>query len=153
MEPLDPRIDATALAGVTLVRFSHQVSSRGAAHRWGRRFRPMPHSFPTTEHLHKLWGRPPGLRPTPRRPAGVCMTLISLSRLRDEGVPRGPGGPPSNLRPNPAVAKTKWHSEQPDGLLLPPGSGSSDVDRWPAVSAWQGAANRRGWDRISGSTG
>jgi hypothetical protein len=25
----------------------------------------MPHSFPTTEHLHKSWGRPPGLRPTP----------------------------------------------------------------------------------------
>src|ERR1035441_4972492 len=34
----------------------------------------------------------------PRRLAGVCMMLISLIRLRDEGVPRGPGGPPSNLR-------------------------------------------------------
>src|ERR1017187_5997109 len=43
----------------------------------------------------------------PRRPAGVCLMLISLFRLRDEGVPRGPGGPPSNSRPNPAVAKTK----------------------------------------------
>src|ERR1017187_3610090 len=45
----------------------------------------------------------------PRRPAGVCMMLISLFRLRDEGVPRGSGGPPSNLRPDPAVAKTMWH--------------------------------------------
>src|ERR1017187_10371731 len=45
----------------------------------------------------------------PRRPAGVCLMPISLFRLRDEGVPRGPGGPPSNLRPDPAVAKTMWH--------------------------------------------
>src|ERR1017187_9159465 len=45
----------------------------------------------------------------PRRPASVCMMLILLIRPRDEGVPREPGGPPSSLRPNPAVAKTKWH--------------------------------------------
>src|ERR1017187_3044588 len=38
------------------------------------------------------------------RQAGYHPALISLIRLRDEGVPRGPGGPPSNLRPSPAVA-------------------------------------------------
>jgi hypothetical protein len=30
----------------------------------------------------------------PRRPASVYMMLISLFRLRDEGVPRRPGGLP-----------------------------------------------------------
>src|ERR1017187_6210083 len=69
----------------------------------------MPLSFPTTAHLHKLWGRPwadplvYGRRP--RRPAGVCTMLISLFRLRDEGVPRGPGGPPSNYAESAALRK------------------------------------------------
>src|ERR1019366_1136409 len=34
----------------------------------------------------------------PVGPLALCMMLISLARQRDEGVPRGPGGPPHHLR-------------------------------------------------------
>ena len=35
-----------------------------------------------------------------------CKLLIPLFRLRDEGVPRGPGGPPHNFRSIPILGKT-----------------------------------------------
>ena len=44
-------------------------------------------------------GRTPGSAAD--APVGLlapCKMLISLYRLRDEGVPRGPGGPPHHLR-------------------------------------------------------
>src|ERR1035438_347631 len=33
----------------------------------------------------------------PVGPLALCMVLISLALQRDEGVPRGPGGPPHHL--------------------------------------------------------
>src|ERR1035441_1786299 len=60
---------------------------------------PMPLSFPTTEHLQESWGRPPwSAADAPVGLLAFCMMLISLFRLRDEGVPRRPGGLPHNLR-------------------------------------------------------
>ena len=35
--------------------------------------------------------------------------LVSLSRLRDAGVPRGPGGPPHNAGRILRFGKSKWY--------------------------------------------
>src|ERR1017187_2527250 len=51
----------------------------------------MPHSFPTTEHLHKWWGRPPGLRPTP---PSACWRLHEA----DIVVPAAGRGRPARTR-------------------------------------------------------
>ena len=58
----------------------------------------MPQAFPITDHLHKLWGGPPGPRPAPW-PASPrsCKSLYGMSHERVQGDPRGPGGPPHNL--------------------------------------------------------
>src|SRR5205807_531478 len=53
--------------------------------------RKIPHTVPTTQHLNKLWGGPPGPRPTP---ASACSIM---DKERVPGDPRGPGGPPQNL--------------------------------------------------------
>jgi hypothetical protein len=37
-----------------------------------------------------------------------CVTLVSLSRLRDAGVPRGPGGPPHDAGRILRFGKSKW---------------------------------------------
>ena len=37
-----------------------------------------------------------------------CVTLVSLSRLRDAGVPRGPGGPPHDAGRILSFGKSKW---------------------------------------------
>src|ERR1017187_7264372 len=59
---------------------------------------PMPLSFPTTEHLQESWGRPPwSAADAPIGLLAFCMMLISLLRLRDEGVPRRQTSNPSPL--------------------------------------------------------
>src|ERR1035438_7008029 len=51
--------------------------------------------------LGEWWGGPPGPRPTPPSACWRSAWLISLARQRDEGVPRGPGGPPHQERKRP----------------------------------------------------
>src|ERR1017187_7295541 len=49
--------------------------------------------------LPKLVGRTPLVRGRrPRRPLAPCRMLMPLFQMRDEGVPRGPGGPPHHQR-------------------------------------------------------
>src|ERR1039457_6249333 len=57
----------------------------------------MPLSFPTTEHLRRLWGRPPGLQPAPRPAFRGWQALDSSSEQRVQGDPRRPGGLPHQL--------------------------------------------------------
>jgi hypothetical protein len=69
---------------------------------WGGLFSPMPHSFPTSERRHKLWGGPqggpPGPRPTPSSARLSCRkALIHRTQGRVRGDPRGAGGPPHYL--------------------------------------------------------
>src|SRR6266702_2873180 len=52
----------------------------------GRAFSPMSLSFPTSEHLHKLWGGPPGPQPAPWPASRVRQEIDSKRRA-------GPGGP------------------------------------------------------------
>jgi hypothetical protein len=47
-----------------------------------------------------------------------CKLLIPLFRLRDEGVPRGPGGPPHNLRSIPILGKTSGIGMKPRRDIL-----------------------------------
>ncbi len=72
----------------------HLVSSPGC-------LRVMPHSFPISGRLHRLWGGPPGPQPIPWS-ASPGMQRDSSRQERDERLPwpRGhpPGGPPHNLR-------------------------------------------------------
>src|ERR1035441_9817236 len=50
-------------------------------------------------HPRGMVGRTPwSAADAPVGPLALCMMLISLARQRDEGVPRGPGGPPHHLR-------------------------------------------------------
>src|SRR3989442_10564660 len=74
----------------------------------------MPQAFPITDHLHKLWGGPPGPRPAPW-PASPrsCKSLCGMSHERVQGDPRGPGrgpgGPPHNLCRIHVFTKSLWH--------------------------------------------
>jgi hypothetical protein len=70
----------------------------------------IPHSFPPAEHPEKLWGGPPWSAAD--APVGLlvpCKMLISLFRMRDEGVPRGPGGPPHEVCGIPDTGEAMWH--------------------------------------------
>jgi hypothetical protein len=53
--------------------------------------------------LAELWGGPPGPRPAPRPASRLEEGITSSIEQRDEGVPRGPGGPPHNLQRRPEV--------------------------------------------------
>src|ERR1019366_6336861 len=49
-------------------------------------------------HPQEMVGRTPwSAADAPVGLLALCMMLISLARQRDEGVPRGPGGPPHHL--------------------------------------------------------
>jgi len=45
-----------------------------------------------------MWGRPPGLLPTPPSAYSQLDETDRLDKERVRGDPRGPGGPPHNLR-------------------------------------------------------
>jgi hypothetical protein len=63
--------------------------------------------------LRKLWGGPPGPQPAPwpacRRPDPVDF----VGEERVQGDPRGPGGPPHNLRRSRRYAKSMRHYSSP----------------------------------------
>jgi len=46
--------------------------------------------------LHKLWGGPPGPRGSPRTRFLQWNQVAARYKKADEGVRRGPGGPPHN---------------------------------------------------------
>jgi hypothetical protein len=56
----------------------------------------MPHSFPISGQLHKLWGGPPGQRGTPSSRSGLEESSRCIPGQADQGVGCGPGGPPHN---------------------------------------------------------
>ena len=57
----------------------------------------MPLSFPQLGILHNLWGGPPGPRGSPwTRPLLNETSRFRVRQEADEGVGRGPGGPPHN---------------------------------------------------------
>ena len=53
----------------------------------GQAISPMSYSFPITGHLYKLWGGPPGPRPTP---SSACSGLDETDLLGKERVQGGP---------------------------------------------------------------
>src|ERR1017187_9413728 len=65
----------------------------------------MPLSFPNSAHLHKWWGGRPRPHPAPWPACRWWQAPDSSREERDEGVPRGPGGPPSNYAESPALRK------------------------------------------------
>src|ERR1017187_4833192 len=69
----------------------------------------MPLSFPTTEHLHRLWSRPPGLQPAPRPAFRGWLALDSARERRFRGTPRRPGVLPLQFCSIRDIAKTKRH--------------------------------------------
>src|SRR5688572_14412198 len=66
-------------------------------------------SFSKLPILQNLWGGPPGPRGTPssRYPPNDIRHL--QRKQADEGVGRGPGGPPHNQCRLVGYGKTKWH--------------------------------------------
>src|ERR1039457_6073157 len=65
----------------------------------------MPLSFPNSAHLHKWWGGRPRPHPAPWPACRWWQAPDSSREERDEGVPRGPGGPPSNYAESAALRK------------------------------------------------
>jgi hypothetical protein len=53
--------------------------------------------FPIADNLHNSWGGPPGPRPTPPSASRTLQAVGAVGEQRDEGVPRGPGGPPHHI--------------------------------------------------------
>jgi hypothetical protein len=78
------------VAGLLLAQASareREVSLRAAvgSSRWRRHKRPMPHTFPTAEHLHQLWGvLVRGRRP--RRSIGAWIGPVCLAKSRSRGT-------------------------------------------------------------------
>src|ERR1017187_8433914 len=68
--------------------WEHRERSRGKR---GTYDSAMPLSFPAIEQLRYLWGGPPGLRPTPRRPVAGVKELDLSSGERVQGDPPRPG--------------------------------------------------------------
>ncbi len=68
--------------------WEHRERSRGKR---GTYDSAMPLSFPAIEQLRYLWGGPPGLRPTPRRPVAGVKELDPSSGERVQGDPPRPG--------------------------------------------------------------
>jgi len=58
----------------------------------------MPHSLQMQSYLHILWGGPPGPQPAPRPACRRPDPVDFVGQERVQGDPRGPGGPPHNLR-------------------------------------------------------
>jgi hypothetical protein len=72
---------------------------------WGRRFRPMPHSFEGRLTLYKWWGGPPGPRLTP---PSACRTLQDADvvvRKAGRGRPSRAGVPAPPIPQNPHPSK------------------------------------------------
>src|ERR1022692_5143553 len=67
--------------------WEHRERSRGKR---GTYDSAMPLSFPAIEQLRYLWGGPPGLRPTPRRPVAGVKELDPSSGERVQGDPPRP---------------------------------------------------------------
>ena len=65
----------------------------------------MPLSFPTTEHLHKLWGGPPGPQPTPSSACSRLDETDLMGEQRVQGDPRGPGVRPTTYTGFPVLGK------------------------------------------------
>src|ERR1035438_4662482 len=59
--------------------------------------------------LEILFANSPVRGRRPRRPAPLCMMLAQWFQPRDEGVPRGPGGPPHSLCRIRSFGKNEWH--------------------------------------------
>src|SRR5580692_3711211 len=81
--------------------------------------------FPADEHLHKLWGGPPG--PQAHALVGLSRTskqLVLKARSGSRGTPREPAGPPGGVRP------TTYSPARP---FLPPGYTSLTARKpmWP----------------------
>src|SRR5439155_21126340 len=77
--------------------------------RWGGLSSPMSLSFPTSEHLHKLWGGPPGPQPAPWPASRVRQEIDSKRRAGPGGPARTRGSAPLDFCRAPSFLKTKWH--------------------------------------------
>src|ERR1039458_6854201 len=90
----------------TLVAYGHSVGTeRRHECRRGTHECAMPLSFPNSAHLHKWWGGRPRPHPAPWPACRWWQAPDSSREERDEGVPRGPGGPPSNYAESAALRK------------------------------------------------
>src|ERR1022692_4890327 len=125
--------------------WEHRERSRGKR---GTYDSAMPLSFPAIEQLRYLWGGPPGLRPTPRRPVAGVKELDPSSGERVQGDPPRPGpdqglpleflrhyarvcAPRRQLEPIAAGAATLMEK----GLLRSPSSETTTGTCWPVTEA------------------
>src|ERR1019366_2379954 len=88
---------------------------------WRRHWCPMALIFPTTEHLHKLWGGPPGPRSTPPSascaPPGTGTVVPNAGRGRPART-RGPAPPMPQQAGVPAPREPM--TARPSALFLAP---------------------------------
>src|ERR1017187_2257640 len=116
VSPLSPDLVCAIFESGTFMLYAcHYSGTYGEGHgcasgrrqecRRGTQECAMPLSFPNSAHLHKWWGGRPRPHPAPWPACRWWQAPDSSREERDEGVPRGPGGPPSNYAESPALRK------------------------------------------------